>query len=57
MVGFKTVSLADQVFEKLETRMRVCQTDEGDELQTRVNDLMLLLEAYRSGAVTEDHKK
>ena len=44
------------VFEKLETRMRVSQTDEGDALQTRVDDLLLLLEAYRTGAVTEDHK-
>jgi len=44
------------VFEKLENRMRVHQTDEGIELQTRVDDLMMLLEAYRSGAVTEDHK-
>ena len=45
-----------EVFEKMETRMRVSQTDEGSELQTRVHDLMLLLEAYRTGAVTEDHK-
>jgi fructose-1,6-bisphosphatase-3 len=45
-----------RIFEKLETRMRVCQTDEGAELQTRVHDLMLLLQAYRTGAVTEDHK-
>ena len=44
------------IFEKLETRMRVSQTDEGTELQTRVDDLMMLLEAYRTGAVTEDHK-
>ena len=44
------------IFENLETRMRISQTDEGAELQTRVEDLMLLLEAYRSGAVTEDHK-
>ena len=44
------------IFEKLETRMRVSQTDEGTELQTRVDDLKLLLEAYRTGAVTEDHK-
>lgn len=43
------------VFEKLDTRMRMCQTDEGSALQTRVDDLLLLLEAYRSGAVTEDH--
>ena len=44
------------IFEKLETRMRVSQTDEGSELQTRVRDLMMLLQAYRTGAVTEDHK-
>ncbi len=44
------------IFEKLETRMRVSQTDEGTELQTRVDDLLMLLEAYRTGAVTEDHK-
>ncbi len=44
------------VFEKLETRMRVSMTDEGAELQTRVEDLLMLLEAYRSGAVTEDHR-
>ena len=43
------------IFEKMEQRMRVSQTDEGQELQTRVNDLKLLLEAYRSGAVTENH--
>ena len=35
--------------------MRVAQTDEGRELQTRVDDLKALLEAYRSGAITEDH--
>jgi len=43
------------IFEKMETRMRVSQTDEGAELQTRVDDLKLLLEAYRTGAVTENH--
>ena len=43
------------IFEKMETRMRVRDTDEGEELQTRVNDLKLLLEAYRTGAVTENH--
>ena len=45
-----------EVFETLETRMRMSQTDEGVELQTRVDDLMMLLEAYRTGAVTENHK-
>ena len=44
------------IFEKLETRMLVSQTDEGAELQTLADDLTLLLEAYRTGAVTENHK-
>ena len=43
------------IFEKMENRMRVRDTDEGTELQTRVDDLKLLLEAYRTGAVTENH--
>jgi len=43
------------IFEKMETRVKVAQTDQGRELQARVDDLMMLLEAYRSGAVTEDH--
>lgn len=45
-----------QVFEKMESRVKIAQTDQGRELQTRVDDLLMLLEAYRSGAVTEDHK-
>ena len=43
------------IFEKLETRMRVAQTDDGQALLVRVNDLLRLLEAYRTGAVAEDH--
>ena len=43
------------VFEKLETRMKVADTEEGRELQSRVDDLLLLLAAYRSGAVREGH--
>ena len=45
------------IFEKMETRMRVAQTDEGRELRQRVEDLKELLEAYRSGAITENHNE
>ncbi len=45
-----------EIFEVLDTRMRVHQTDEGVALQTKMDDLLELLEAYRSGAVTEDHQ-
>ena len=43
------------IFEKMNTRMKVSETDEGKELQTRVEELTMLLEAYRSGAVRENH--
>ena len=45
------------IFEKMETRMKVAETDEGRQLQNQVDDLLMLLEAYRSGAVTEDVKE
>ncbi len=43
------------IFEKMETRMKVAETDEGRQLQARVDELKALLDAYRTGAVTEDH--
>ena len=43
------------IFERLEARMKVADTDEGRELQQRVDDLLMLLAAYRSGAVREGH--
>ena len=45
------------IFEKMATRMKVSETDEGRELQSQVDDLLDLMEAFRSGAVTEDHKE
>ena len=45
----------DLIFEKLEHRMRVSETDEGYQLQTQVDELKELLNAYRAGAVTETH--
>ena len=44
------------IFETLERRMKVAQTDEGVDLQAQVDDLVMLMEAYRSGAVAENHK-
>ena len=43
------------IFERLETRMKVSETDNGRMLQSQVDDLMQLLTAYRTGAVKEDH--
>ena len=43
------------IFERLESRMKVSETDKGRMLQSQVDDLMQLLIAYRTGAVKEDH--
>ena len=45
-----------QLFEINEKRVKVAMTDQGQELQLRVNDLRRLLEAYRWGAFKEDHR-
>ena len=37
------------------TRMKVAETDEGRMLQKQVEELTRLLEAYRSGAISETH--
>ena len=46
-----------QIFEKMNTRMKVIETDQGRVLHEKVNDLMDLLEAFRSGAVAENHNE
>jgi hypothetical protein len=43
------------IFEKMDHRVKVSETDEGRELQAQVDELKELLEAYRTGAVTENH--
>lgn len=45
-----------QIFEVLEARLRIKDTDQGVMLKTKMDDLLLLLDAYRSGAVTENHQ-
>ena len=44
------------IFERLESRMKIAETDSGRQLQAQVDDLRDLLCAYMSGAVTEKHK-
>ena len=45
------------VFERMDSRMKISETDNGRLLQAQADDLRLLLLAYRTGAVTEDHKE
>ena len=44
------------VFERLDRRMKVADTDEGQQIRVQINDLRRLLDAYRAGAVLENHK-
>ena len=46
-----------EVFERMESRIKLGETDLGRQLQTQIDDLRDLLNAYKSGAVTEDHKE
>ena len=51
------ISSSIEVFDRMEHRIKVAETDQGRQLQERVDDLRALLRAYKSGAVTEDHTK
>lgn len=51
------IANAFNIFERLETRKKIAETDIGSRLQARIDDLRELLEAYRAGAVTEDHNR
>ena len=43
------------IFETVEKRKTVGDTDTGSELREQIDDLMLLLEAYRNGIIRESH--
>ncbi len=45
------------IIEKMAGRMKVAQTDAGKRLQEQVDNLLMLLQAYRCGAVAENHSK
>ena len=45
-----------RVFEDMGGRITIAQTDQGVGLQEQVEDLQRLLEAYRAGALAENHK-
>lgn len=51
------IANSSQVFERMETRIRIAQTDIGAKLQAQAEALRDLLAAYKSGAVPEDHRE
>ncbi len=50
------IASSTDIFERQELRQRIVDTDIGTELQMQIRDLRALVDAYRDGAVTEDHK-
>jgi len=50
------IASSAEIFERQEYRQRISDTDIGRDLQARIDDLLALLDAYRDGVVTEDHR-
>ena len=51
------ISSSTDIFERMETRQRIRETDIGREIRSRIDDLRALLDAFRDGAVLEDHRE
>ena len=52
----KDIANSSDIFERMESRVKIADTDIGVELQAQVDDLKALLKAYRMGEVKEDHR-
>ncbi len=50
------IASTSQVFERLESRAMIRQTDVGRKLQGQIEELIDLVAAFRSGAIVESHK-
>lgn len=50
------IDSSSEVFERMDARVKIAETDIGSELQRQVADLKALLKAYKMGLVKEDHK-
>ena len=51
------IASSTEIFERLDGRQKIKETDIGRDLQTQSDDLRALLNAYRDGVVQEDHHK
>ena len=50
------IASSTDIFERLENRRRIVETDLGREIQKQIDDLRALLDAYRAGAIKEEHR-
>ena len=51
------IASSTEVFERLDGRQKIKETDIGRDLQTQIDDLNALLNAFRDGVVLEDHHR
>ena len=51
------IANSSRVFERMDTRIKIAQTDIGAKLQAQADALRDLLSAYKAGAVPEDHRE
>lgn len=52
----KDILSTSVIFETRESRIKIADTDDGARIREDIEDLKLLLEAYRSGQIKENHK-
>ncbi|MEG1879080.1 MAG: fructose-1,6-bisphosphatase [Pseudoflavonifractor sp.] len=52
----RDIASSSKVIERMDSTIKISETDIGSELQRQVDDLKALLRAYKMGAVNEDHK-
>ena len=49
------ISSSSEIFERMEQRMKIRQTDVGRQLLEQIRDLKDLVAAYRAGEIVENH--
>ena len=52
----RDITSTEVVFERMDKRVKIAETDIGSELQSQVDDLKALLRAFKRGTVKEDHR-
>ena len=50
------IASTSQIFERLDSRATIEDTDNGRRMQGQVDSLLDLVRAYRTGAIVESHK-
>lgn len=53
----KDIISTAQVFERMESRIKIGETDVGQEIRANIADLKALLNAYKSGEIKENHSE